>query len=336
MPRRLHLGYALLFFIASAAGQTQPCEVDVPLNIVMPDAALVRNVPQDGFAAHRGSDVLAIRSVSADTASRRIVLVVENGKNVNLAARKVEASMLGAIVRNARTEDSFAFLTTSGPRKELPFGASRDMLLSSIAELSSPAKGKDQDKSTLDALFEASGWLQPPQPGDSIIFLTMGLKPGQAEYGKVGRALTSAGIRLFGFQLGRLYVGTYGLSFAPSPSGVLLPRATIDPNQETMFDLADETGGFFLGENTEGGPQRTYHLTDERLQLLDKFGRQLYKGIVEYYRIRLIGGPEGFAIDLTDSVRQKLLKAHMLYPRKMPHCSLASPANPSSPGPSVR
>jgi len=39
--------YALLFFIASAAGQTQPCEVDVPLNIVMPDAALVRNVPQD-------------------------------------------------------------------------------------------------------------------------------------------------------------------------------------------------------------------------------------------------------------------------------------------------
>jgi hypothetical protein len=144
MPRRLHLSCAFLFFLASAGGQNQPCEVDVPVNVVMPDAALVRNMPQDGFIALHGSDVFAIRSVRADTASRRIVLVVENGKNVNPAAHRVEASVLGSIVRNARAEDSFAFLTARGPRTELPFGAPRDMLLSSIGELSSPAKGKDQ------------------------------------------------------------------------------------------------------------------------------------------------------------------------------------------------
>jgi len=77
-------------------------------------------------------------------------------------------------VRNARTEDSFAFLTQVGPKRNCLFGASRDMLLSSIAELSSPAKGKDQDKSTLDALFEASGWLQLPQPGDLHHFFDYG------------------------------------------------------------------------------------------------------------------------------------------------------------------
>jgi hypothetical protein len=103
-----------------------------------------------------------------------------------------------------------------------------------------------------------------------------------------------------------------------------------------MFDLADETGGFFLGEDTEGDPRRRYALTDGRLRQLDKFGGQLYKGIVEYYRIRLIAAPEGFAIDLTDSVRQRLLKARMVYPRRIPHCSLASPANPSPPSPSIR
>jgi hypothetical protein len=332
MRRRLHLNCALLFFSASAAAQNQPCEVDVPLNIVMPDAALVRNMPQGGFVAHHGGNVLVIRSVNADTTPRRIVLVVENGNNVNPGARKVEASVLGAIVANARAEDSFAFLTAHGPRKELSIGAPRDALLSAIGELSSPAKGKGQTESTLDAVLEAVSRLQPPQPGDSIILLTMGPKPGEPGYGRVANVLTAAGIRLFGFQLGRVYLGVYTLGIAPiSTFSGVLPRATIEPNRETMFALADETGGFFLGENTEGDPQLSYRLTDDRLQQLDKFAGQLYKGIVEYYRIRLVAAPQGFAIDLTDSVRQKLPKAHMAYPRTLLRCSPPSQANPSPP-----
>jgi len=51
---------------------------------------LVRHLRQEEFIARRGDATLAIRSVDADTAPRRIVLVVENGKNVNPAARKVE------------------------------------------------------------------------------------------------------------------------------------------------------------------------------------------------------------------------------------------------------
>lgn len=208
MWRRPHFSFALLFLSANAAGQNHPCEVDVPLNIVTPDAALVRHMPQDGFVVHHGRDVLAIRSVNADSAPRRIVLVVENGRNVNPAARKVEASLLGTIVRNARAEDSFAFLTAHGPRKELSFGTPRDVLLSAIAELSSPAQGKNQARSALHAVLEGAVWLQPSQPGDSIIFLTMGLEP------LVGRTLTAGGIRLFGFQLGMLYLGIYSVSLS--------------------------------------------------------------------------------------------------------------------------
>jgi hypothetical protein len=65
-------------------------------------------------------------------------------------------------VRKARAEDSFAFLTAHGPRTELPFGAQRDMLLSSVGEICSPAKGKDQGKSALDAA--RSGWLAATSP----------------------------------------------------------------------------------------------------------------------------------------------------------------------------
>jgi hypothetical protein len=342
MRHRLLLSCSLLFFLPSAAGQNPSCEVDVPLIIVMPDAALVRHVPADGFIAHHGGEALAIRSVDTDTGPRRIVLVVETGKNVNQAARKVEASVLGAIVTNARAEDSFAFLTAHGPRKELPFGAPRDVLLSSIGELSLPAMGKNQSKSILDSVLEAADWLRPSQQGDSIILFTMGLGPlGESGYGRVANTLNASGIRLFGFQLGTFYAGIYSVGLAPSPGGpngfppgVLLPSARIDPNRETIFGLADEAGGFFLEENTEGDPQLRYQLTGGRLQQLDKFGGQLYKGIMEYYRIRLGAAPKGFTIDLTDPLRQQLPRAHVVYPRKATRCSSASQADPSptSPG----
>jgi hypothetical protein len=327
MRHELLLTFGLLFFSARAPGQDRPCEVDLPVNIVMPDAALVRHVPQGGFIAQHGHDLLVIRSVQPDTAPRRIVLVVENGKNVNPAARKVEASVLSAIVTNARAKDSFALLTAHGPRSEIPFGTKRDVLLTAIGELSLPAKGKQQGKPALDAVLEAAGWLQPPEPGDSIIFLTMGLEPGaQTGYGRVSKRLTASGIRLFGFQLGMLYVGIYSL--APSPGGGPFPMARIDPNQETIFDLAEETGGFFMEENTEGDPQLRYQLTDDRLEHLAKLGGQLYKAIVEYYRIRLGAAPMGFSIELTDAFRQQLQRAHVAYPREVPHCSPDHRTNP--------
>jgi len=318
----------LLSCSGSTAGQDHPCEVDIPVNIVTPELALVRHVPKDGFIAHHGDNALAIHSVDADIAPRRIVLVVENGKSVNSAARKIEASVLGGIVTNARAEDSFAFLTARGPRKELPFGIPRDMLLSSIRELSSPANGKDQGKSALEAVLEASGWLQPSQPGDSIILLTMGLEPGEMEYGKVTKTLTTSAIRLFGFQFGVLYLATYSSHLGPIASGPF-PIVKIDPNRETIFDLGEETGGFLLEENTEGNPQLSYHLTDDRLQQLGYFAGQLYKGVVEYYRMRLGPAPEGFVVDLSDSVRQKVPKAHVLYPRRTLNCSPISRSSPS-------
>jgi|SRR5579862_234224 len=329
MSRGLHLSLALLALAVGAQAQSRSCEVDVPVNILMPDAALVRNLHQDAFVAHHGNDGIAIRSVGADSTPRRIVFVVENGESFNPAARKVEASVLRFVMTNARAVDSFAFLTALGPREEVHFGAPREDLLSAIGDLSSPAKGKGQTKSTLDTVLEAAGWLQPPQPGDSIVLFTMGLAPGDTGYGRADKMLTAAGVRLFGFQLGTLYAGIYRTGYISGPRGMLKPTPTIDPNRQTIFDLADQTGGVFLGENTEGDPQKTYQLTDERLQLLDKFGEQLYKGIVEYYRVRLDAAPEGFTIDLTDTVGQKLRRPHMVYPRRLPDCSAASPTNPS-------
>src|SRR3989442_11385794 len=112
--------------------------------VVLRAAAIVSMSSQDGFMAGQGGNFPTIRSVSVDTAPRRVVLVAENGKDVNPPARKVETSVLEAMVTTARAEDSFAMLTSSGRRKELRFGTPRHALLSDIHELSSPSAGKTQ------------------------------------------------------------------------------------------------------------------------------------------------------------------------------------------------
>lgn len=287
----------------------------------MPDSSLVLDLTQDDLVARHGREVLAIRSIETDTAARRIVLVAENEKRLSPAARQVEVGILGTILNHARAEDSFAFLTAQGPRQELRFGTPREALASAIGELSTRASGKDRGLPTLDAVLEAANWLQPPQRGDSVVLLTLGLGIDDPAYGRVEKALTNAGQRLFGFQVGRILAGIYGVGLVPGPNGAMVPTATIEPNRHTAFDLSDETGGFFFEEDTEGNPRRTYRLTAGRLRFLEGYGLQLYKGIVECYRIRLEALPGHFTIDLNESLRQKLPKARVLYPRGLKPCS---------------
>ena len=318
------------FLFSSLVEQSHPCDSDLPVNIVMPDGGLVRDIHADAFVARRGTESLTIRSVDLDAGPRRIVFVIDNGKNVNAAARRVEAAVLRGIVENARTGDSFSLLTAIGPRKEVPFSAPREAILSAIDALSSPAKGSGQVKPILDSVLEAATSLQPVQPGDSIVCLAMGLKPDEPKYGLAGNKLASAGIRLFGFQLGTWYTGVYSSEIAPTVGGFRI-TPTLDPNHESIFNLADETGGFAILENTEGSPQQTYKLTDERLRYLVKYAGQLYKGITNYYRIRLASSPENLAIDLSEAVRMKVPKARVIYPRKISGCSSAElPANTST------
>jgi hypothetical protein len=328
MRGTIHLGL-LFFFSASLVGQNRPCDSDVLVNIVMPDGGLVRDVQADAFIARRGTESVIILSVDLDAGPRRIVFVIDNGKNVNPAARRVEAAVLRGIVDNARTGDSFSLLTAIGPRKEVPFSATREAVLSVIDELSSPAKGSSQARPILDSVLEAAAWLQPAQPGDSIVCLTMGLKPNEPKYGLAGKQLASAGIRLFGFQLGTWYTSVSSSEIAPTVGGFRI-TPTIDPDHESIFNLADETGGFAILENTEGSPQQTYKLTDERLRYLVKYAGQLYKGITSYYRIRLAYSPENLTIDLSEAVRTKVPKARVIYPRKISGCSSADQSTTTS------
>src|SRR5262249_41555616 len=131
----------LVLLVSPNAGAQQPgCDARIPVNVVLSDASLIRHLQQDAFVARSGENSLAIRSVESDAASRRIVVVVENGKHVNAAARQMDMSILARILGDARTEDSFAFVTATGPLKKIPFGAPRESLVTAPKDLLSPDK----------------------------------------------------------------------------------------------------------------------------------------------------------------------------------------------------
>jgi hypothetical protein len=327
-----HTVVAVLAFVVNATltgtafAQQFPCAVDIPVNVIMPDAALVRGLNSDAFVVKSKKESVRFSLTTDGLGPRRILFVVETGGRVKKEARTVEQIVLSQFVARAREEDSFALLTARGPRQEVRFGAGREAFRTALTQLEKAPKGKKQSESVLDAVKEGIEWFQQPQPGDAIVLLTMsiGYPPGRA-YGQVRKALAAARIRLFGWLLGQ-YVSSYysvGVGLAPGPGASgLLPTASLDPNLENIFALGEASGGIVFYENTEGGPWRAYKLTDERKKEIEGLAGQLYKAIVEYYRLQLVLPTPDLTIDVAESMRKELGHGRVIYPR-IPSCSVA-------------
>ncbi len=317
--------YFCAFFLISASvttvSENSNCVKEISVNVMLPTVALVRNLKADNFVAERNRGTLPIQSFTVDTSPRRIIFVVETGKDIPEAARKIQMSVLSSMLSNARSEDSFALLTAHGPRKEVRFGASSDTLRSAIGELAERPDGKTQTTGTLDAVLECASWFQRPRPGDTIVVMTVHFEgPSRTSYSKVRDALTTASIRLFGFQLGKVLAGYYSVGIAPTGRGGVIPTASISPNEETLFDLSDATGGMVFGEDVTG-LMRTYKLSDARLKILSDLGGQIYKAVTNYYLLRLEAPTRGLQLSLSDAVRAQFPNAKVLYPKINPSCS---------------
>jgi hypothetical protein len=313
--------FSLPIISAALLAQGTGCMVELPAIVVLPDASLVQRLGTGGFVAHDKSGPAKIEAVGSDRNARRILLVVETGKQVPSSARKVQAEILTEILKNARPEDSFALLTMRGPRREIRFGATHEMLTSSIEEIETGVAGKNQEGGALDTIFEGIDWFHPPKAGDAILVLTMGIESNhRVSFAKVRDGLVKARIHLFGFQLGPIIGGYYRTGFGASAFGQTVPTAWIDPNHENLFALSKYTGAFVALENAEGDPWKEYQLTDQRLHAIRHVAHQEYQAIVEFYKIQVQGSPKDLVIDLTDSIRRQLPQAEVSYPRNFPDC----------------
>jgi hypothetical protein len=317
----LWLAISIPFTLVS---QQVNCDVTLPVTVLLPDGTLVRKLNSDQFVVTSGKSEIPIESLTIDNGPRRIVFVVETGKRVVEAARKIEAGVLETVLSQTPSVDSLALITAYGPLKEVRFGENRDRLKAAISEIGNSPRGASQPTGILDALQTATDWLKPHQPGDAVLVLTMGIEGSSSRisFKKIADSLTSSDIRLYGFQLGTPIMGSATLTLAPAPTGnELVPRVVVSPNEESLNALSTRTGGFMFVEVTNN-ESRTYKISEQRLSLLEKGGIQMYKAIKEYYVLR-VSSRVKVDLDVADSVRAKLPQAMVSYPRRRDYCSTA-------------
>ena len=308
----------------AAAGQEQPCTVDIPTVVVMPDYGLVRKLGPEAFVAHDKHRPIRVESVETYRGSRRVLFIVDTAKSNPAEVRKIEAEVISEILESGGTENSFALLTARGPRKEIHFGAAKEDLSAAVHEIEKGTSGKNQNGGVLDAILEGIDWFQPRREGDAIVALTTGIESNNiAGYGRVRDSLLKAHLRLFGFQAGPIFGGYYH----PGLTVGQFPTPWFEPNRESLFALTRDTGGFAGWENAGGDPFKDYRLTDDRLRAVKRVGSQLYKAIAEYYGVRLNHPADNFVLELADSVRKDFPQAKVMYPRKFQDCTGSTPSS---------
>jgi len=261
---------------------------------VSADWNLIQQLPASAFIAEQKNRLVQVQSSTVDRGPRRVVFVVEDGEGAPAAARGAESILISGILSKARSEDSFALLTALGPRVELRLGSSRDAIGFAAERLAKAAPAKADGEGVLDAVLEASTWFRPPQPGDSILLMTMHLEGRhKATFARVRAALAAGPIRVFGFQLGndREFLPTYPGSTEGNVS-----------YSDKLFALTGRTGGMCY---LMGGPREA---------------AMIYEAITEYYVLQLSSHGPRVAIDLVPSVRSQLPMARVLYPRDLPPC----------------
>ncbi|MGD0693327.1 MAG: hypothetical protein ABSB82_00570 [Terriglobia bacterium] len=303
---------ALAWKQASRGGRpAKPGLLDMgQLGYAAPHASkVVLDLPAKAFLARDENHPISVRSVTIDRGPRRIVFVVDNGKETNSVARKIETAVITDILSKARAEDSFALLTARGPRVTVLLGAPRDTIQAAAEKLDSSIQGKSDGEGVPDALLEASTWLQTQRPGDTIFLLAMRIEGRhKASVTRVRKALGADRVRLFGFQLGPTAI--WGPTF-----GTDVTSAEV---ADGMFSLASRTGGEAVLENTE---ENGYELRDARLQQLRDIAERMYNSITEYNVLELSSVTGHLRISLSpESQKGLLVPMDVLYPGDLPPC----------------
>ncbi|MBZ5544856.1 MAG: hypothetical protein LAO07_14445 [Acidobacteriia bacterium] len=265
--------------------------------------ALLDELAADAFVAHDERNPVHVPSVVTYSGPHRIVFVVENHKKTPAGARKIESTVITSILSKARPEDSFALLTTRGPRAEIPFGSSRNTLRAAAEKLALPPQRGPGGEGVLDAILEATRWFQPPQPGDSIFLMSMdGEGRNKAGYSKVQAALSAARVRVFAIRL----VGDID-AFSLS------------------YHLGRASGGWASKGLPWQGPRST--VTDERLQEIISDAQEMYMEATEHYLLNLDSFGPHLTIGLTEATLNQYPWAEVHYPRDVRACSNTKPGD---------
>jgi hypothetical protein len=314
----------LLFPSDAVFAQQAGCPAtEVGMNVVLPNGKTLKGLKLENLTGQTKHYRVAIDSLTFDSSPRRILMVLDMGRDLNADVRRAQIEIAAYLVTAGRPTDSMALLTARGALKSVRFGESHDAILSALAELRDNKAGPVTESGILDAVMEGVGWFQDPAPGDAIIVMASEIEKNKStRYSQVAKALEDQKIRLFSVALGPIMAGTAFEplnAFAPHNEGWAFAV-----NEENLSALAWNSGGYMLFEDTQN-PWKDYKLTDAHLQKLLEEAAGMYVAIATFYRVNVrpplgLKRREGWKLDLTEDIRKKVPHAYMVYPRLLEPC----------------
>lgn len=330
LPNRVIGIFTFCIFAVCAGAQQQACKgMVVPATITFRDGKPVPGVEAKTLKARIGRRSADVIAAAPDTGARRLVLVIDTGKEVNKDGWKVAMTMSNTIVNNARPVDSFALLTYGGAKEAIPFGTTRDAVKEKLAALDAtrPAiEGKGLEMGIYDAVSEALTMLGPAQFGDTILLFTANpIDKGHGDLRKVEQTLLARGTRLIALSLTqRPLPPVRDTNFSSTSQGDIATGF----NTDQLRSLTLGTGGLFYLENTQPTDSE-YKLTDGHVKELMKQGMQMYILAVRVYRVEIAAPAtarlESLELEPTGELRKQASQILILHPSQIAGCGQAIP-----------
>ena len=305
-----------------AAAQQPRCQVAV--NVIKPDGGAISGLTAGDFVAHLQKQPLVLESAATQAQPRRVLLVIDNTRELSADGRRLETEYANALVHNAQPTDSFALLATGG--EQVKFGADRAALLQAIAGL---AAKKPESGGVLDRIAEGLSWFGQPQLGDAVVVIGEDLRDKhKRSVSDVSKLLATHGVRVFGVALGRLQLGnsvasgtgTTGNAWSHVEPGV--PLGTGDYGDPDFLPFAANSGGYVISEYPAAA--RDFKLTNPKTQQAQKTAATMARLIDEVYSLRwnspAPSKPEPLTVTLSKEKQAAFPGAHVLYPHEIAPC----------------
>jgi len=311
-------------------GQDAPClRRTVIVNVVTEAGFPVRNLVLNDFSAKLGSKPVGLLSLTRQTASPRIVLVLDASKSMSSPAANWERvrQMALDLVRKAPEASPIALVVFgSQVAVRVDFAKGRMAVREQLLTIQ-PGENilvKRQKTALWDAFLEAVQILQPPVPGDVIYAITDGVdNASRAQRTEIERRLIASEVRMF-INIPFIVVPAIVVP-ADDPFLVNRSRTLEEFNAPVEISkLTEATGGavFYVPPSPKAFTQS---FDEKYLAQLSAAVVPLYEQMKNYYRLEIdlpveVDKARAWKLELVKTPDKKRKGLRLAYPRKLLPC----------------
>src|SRR6266853_1851696 len=324
----------LSVFLGLAAGgwaQQAACKLEIQVGVISITGDVFRGLAAEDFTGNAQKKPVAVKSLAFDEGSRRVLFVVDSAKNLSADTFKAEGELIRTILAGARPEDTFALIAAHGSDQKIKFTSDKSAITLAVGWNGGNRTGKATG--VLDSVMEGIEWFGAPQAGDAIVVIAADTEGNHKTNAKlVGKALEEHHIRMFGLALGpvatkNVMAGgsmtsttSQGLAWTTPGAGDFV----YSTGDEHFYPLTTNSGGRVLAA-MNANPRRNYSMADARVaEDVRQKARSISKMISSFYRIQIepphLGHPEGWNLDIADSIRKHTQPMFVLYPHALGPC----------------